>query len=312
MSSTWTGSSPASARSCGQVGVETALQGVEVVVLVPAAAAVAAAASRRPRRRPADLEQGHVHRLGRGLSGRAHGAAPRERRSAAVRWGPGVPVGDGVCGRPGASASGTRALRPVVRTSGRTVAAVERGRRGGGASRRRRGRGGPRASGSRGSPRGARAAATRTRATSRRLVASQVSTPVRRSCRRAPRPWPPRAWSASSAAAASARLPAERSTPGAGGHDPLDRVADLGGEQRHGAAGRRLGAPGRRRRPAPRAVAGRRCRRRSARRRPAPPAGSWRRAGSRRARRCRRPRRRRRGRARSCGRAGRCGRRREA
>ena len=51
MSSTWTGSRPASARSCGESGVEAALQRVGAVLLrVAAAAAVTAAARGRARR----------------------------------------------------------------------------------------------------------------------------------------------------------------------------------------------------------------------------------------------------------------------
>ena len=100
-----------------------------------------------------------------------------------------------------------------------------------------------------------RAAATRTRATHRRLVASQVSTPGS-----AVLPFSSRASTARRCAAAPARAAAVARDCGgaqharARGHDALDLEAGLGGEQRvRGPLGRGTGAGTRAWRPLPRA-----------------------------------------------------------
>ena len=90
MSSTWTGSRPASASSCASVGVEAALQRVGVVLVgVGAAAAAVAAAAARTRRRG--------RRSGAAVRRRAAGVALR----ACSRWLLGAWRGCGLADVPG-------------------------------------------------------------------------------------------------------------------------------------------------------------------------------------------------------------------
>ena len=284
MSSTCTGSRPASARSCGERGVEAALQRQSYASSSPAQPQ---ASPQPPPAQPgAPIGSAARH----GARGRSSGCS----RFCHCSWGR---CGVGRVGGKSAVSGGAygEACGPGSSRDDEVAAPV----------RRRPGRGGPRASGSRGSP----------RAAGRRRPGRGPRTggwwPPR--CRRRARPscrsrrGRPRAsvCSRSSAAGRLARDSGGAQHARAVGHDPLDRRT---GPRGRGAGARGVSGCGRRG-AGTRARAGRRrrgsprCRRRCARRRPGPPGGSWRRAGSRRARRCRRPRRTRTGPGRWCGRA---------